>query len=142
MKRIHAVVGIVGLMAFIATGQYMDRVHDHLRQTPDVTRLLFRSTHIYLLLASIINLALGLYLSVSPIPWRRGMQRIGSLLLLAGPPLLLAGFSTEPWLSDLARPYTRPAIYGALAGIHFHLVANLGAKSDDADALIDRLGVG
>ena len=116
-------MGLVGFLAFLASGQYMDRVYDHLRGMDDTTRLLFRSTHIYLLLASLLNLALGLYLVVPPGGWRRWVQTAGSLLILAAPPLLAAGFLTEPWLEGLDRPFSRPALYGSLAGMILHLTS-------------------
>jgi hypothetical protein len=87
----------------------------------DARRLLFRSTHIYLLFGSLVNLALGLYLRPA-LGWRRWVRPVGSALVLATPFLAAAGFFTEPWLSGLERPYSRPAAYGCLAGMLLHLV--------------------
>ncbi len=123
MRRLHLVVGFVGVVAFLLTGQYMDRAHDHLRGMDPTTRMLFRSTHIYLLLASLVNLALGLYLSPTTSSWRTWLRHAGSVLVLTGPVLLGVGFFVEPWLSDLDRPYSRPALYGALAGVLLHTIA-------------------
>jgi hypothetical protein len=120
MRRLHLVVGLVGLAAFLASGQYMDLGYDHLRGLDGTTRMLFRSTHIYLLFAALLNLALGLYLVPEPAAWRRCLQRVGSALVVMAPLLLAAGFLTEPWLSGLDRPYSRPAIYGSLAGLILH----------------------
>jgi hypothetical protein len=117
----HLVVGLVGLVGFLATGQYMDKVHDHLRGMDDARRLLFRSTHLYLLFGSLVNLALGLYLAPA-VGWRSWARTGGSVLVLATPFLAAAGFFTEPWLSGLDRPYTRPAAYGCLAGMLLHLI--------------------
>jgi hypothetical protein len=122
MRRLHLAVGLTGLVAFLATGQYMDRAHDHLRGMDDARRLLFRSTHIYLLFTALLNVALGLYLPTA-VGWRWRVRLLGSGLLLAAPGLALAGFFTEPWLSGLDRPYTRPVAYGSLAGVLLHLVA-------------------
>jgi hypothetical protein len=99
----------------------MDKVHDQLRGMDDARRLLFRSAHLYLLFGSLVNLALGLYLSPAP-GWRRWVRPVGSVLILAAPFLAAAGFFTEPWLSELERPYSRPAAYGCLAGMMLHLV--------------------
>ena len=131
LRRLHLLVGLLGILAFLATGQYMDRFHDHLRGYDDTTRMLFRSTHVYLLLASVTNALLGLYLRPADARWRRGLQLVGSLALLAGPPLFLIGFCTEPYLSALARPWSRPAIYLALGGVVFHLVAAIPTRSRD-----------
>ena len=128
LRRLHLLLGIAGIVAFLATGQYMDRWHEHLRGYDDTTRMLYRSTHIYILLAAATNAMTGLYLRPAGARWRRGLQLIGSLALLAGPPLFLAGFCTEPYLSGLARPYSRPAIYLALGGVAFHLIAALPGR--------------
>lgn len=62
MKRIHFWVGVVGMLAFVCTGQYMHIFHNHLEGMADAPRMLYRSAHIYLLLSSIINLAAGVYI--------------------------------------------------------------------------------
>jgi hypothetical protein len=125
LKRLHLVVGILGIVAFLLTGQYMDRFHGHLVGMPNEQRLLFRSTHIYLLLASAINIPLGLYFQWPAGRLRRAMIAIGSVLLVAAPFILLIGFAREPWMTELARPLSRPALYGVLAGIVFHLLAGI-----------------
>ncbi len=85
MKRLHLVVGLLAFAAFLASGQYMYRRYDQLRGFDHATRLLFRSTHIYLLLTGLLNVALGLYLEPAPPGWRRWLQRLGSLFLVASP---------------------------------------------------------
>jgi hypothetical protein len=117
----HLAVGVVGVVGFLGTGQYMDLAHDHLRGMDDARRLLFRSTHLYLLFASLVNLALGLDLRPAS-GWRRWVRTAGSVLVLAAPFLAAAGFFVEPWLTGLDRPYTRPAAYGCLAGMLLHLI--------------------
>lgn len=121
MRWLHLIVGVVGVAGFLATGQYMDKVHDHLRGMDDARRLLFRSTHIYLLFGSLVNLALGLHLRPAR-GWRRWGRTAGSVLVLATPFLAAAGFFTEPWLHGLERPYSTPAVYCCLAGMVLHAV--------------------
>jgi hypothetical protein len=118
---LHLAVGLAGVVGFLGTGQYMDLVHDHLRGMDDARRLLFRSTHLYLLFTSLGNLALGLYLRPAR-GWRRWVRPVGSLLILASPFLAAAGFFTEPWLSGLERPYSRPTAYACLGGMLVHVV--------------------
>jgi hypothetical protein len=100
----------------------MDRAHDHLRGYDDARRLLFRSTHLYLLFTSLVNVALGLYARPAS-GWRRWPRNVGSLILLATPALATLAFFTEPWLDGLDRPYTRPTAYGCLAGVVLHIMA-------------------
>ena len=140
MRWLHLAVGVAGVLGFLGTGQYMDKVHDHLRGMDDARRLLFRSTHLYLLFASLVNLALGLYLRPA-LGWRWWVRPVGSVLVLAAPFLAAAGFFSEPWLSGLERPYSRPAAYGCLAGMLVHLVClSTGREPSRAepDTLEDR----
>jgi hypothetical protein len=129
LRRLHLIAGLIGLAAFLVTGLYMDRVHGHLRGYDDARRLLFRSTHIYLLLAAVANTLLGLYLVSSPTGWRRGCQLVGSMALLTTPALFLAAFCTEPWLSGIARPWTQLGAYLALGGVIFEVISAAGGSN-------------
>ncbi len=122
-RYLHLALGWGGLIAFLATGQYMDRWLDHLVGQPDQVRLLFRSTHIYLLWSALANLLVGSYWQPRLGRAAAGLQVLGSLALLAGPGLLLGGFMEEPYLTNLARPWSRPAIFLALGGSVLHAVA-------------------
>jgi len=123
LGKAHLSLGAAALILFVGTGAWMHFRYDHLRGMTDATRLLFRSTHIYLLFAALLNLAIGLNLRSVPPGWTRVAQLAGSALLLATPLLFLAGFMSEPWLGDLQRPWSRPGIYASLAGVLLHLVA-------------------
>lgn len=127
LRRLHLAWGALGIVAFLLTGQYMDRVHNHLIGQPDGVRMLFRSAHIYLLLAALMNLLLGIYGRPTQAHWARVTQTLGSLAVLAGPPLFLAAFAWEPWLAGLDRPWARPGIFLALAGGLLHALGGWSA---------------
>src|SRR5262245_59603750 len=121
MKRVHLVLGIVLVLVFLLTGQYMDYVHN--RTLPDGARVLYRSRHIYLLLNALINICLGLYVQYAQLGWRRTLQLIGSVLIMIAPVFLLAGFFYEP---PRGANHTVIAPYGIFAtaiGILLHLVS-------------------
>ena len=126
-RRLHLAVGAAALVAFVLTGQYMDRVHAHLDGMADAPRMLYRSAHIYLLFASLINLLLGVYLRAAGDAVGRLLQLAGSVALLATPVLFAIAFFTEPALDELVRPWARPAIYLSLAGTLAHVVARCDA---------------
>jgi len=128
LRRLHLLVGLAGVVLFLGTGQWMHWRYDHLHGMTDASRLLFRSTHIYLLLSALLNVGLGLYLQSARGHWPRLLQRTGSALVLAGPLLFLAAFLQEPFLGELLRPWTRPAVYGTAIGVGLHLMA-MGAGS-------------
>jgi hypothetical protein len=127
MRRLHLAVGLIALAAFLASGTYMLLGPDHLHDRDDATRLLFRSTHIYLLFAALLNLVLGLYEGPAQGGWRLWSRRVGSVLVLAAPVLLGMAFLQEPWMAGLARPYTKPAIVGSLFGVLGHLAGSTRA---------------
>jgi hypothetical protein len=131
LRNAHLVVGVLGLVIFLLTGQYMHWWHGHLLGMSDRPRLLFRSAHIYLLWSSLLNTLLGLYFRPYEVRWCRMLQGLGSLVILAGPPLLLGSFFVEPWLLELTRPFARPAIYTAFGGTLAHLVAGIGELRRD-----------
>jgi hypothetical protein len=125
----HLAIGLAGILAFLASGMFMHLRYNHLAGLEDTIRLLFRSTHIYLLLAAVLNVALGLYLIPASGSWRTWLQRVGSILVLAGPPLFAGGFLTEPWLSGLDRPWTRPGVICSFAGMLLHLISNVPSRT-------------
>jgi hypothetical protein len=135
LRRLHLLVGLATVVLFGLTGLYMHYRYDHLRGMTDATRLLFRSTHIYLLFSGLLNVAVGLNgaggTAAGGTPAGRplaggDMLRVaGSALILIGPLLFLAGFLREPFLGALARPFSRPAIYAALAGMALHWLASV-----------------
>ncbi len=111
LQRVHIIVGALGLVVFVLQGQYMDQAHDHLAGMPDATRMMYRSSHIYLLLASVLNVVLGIYRVDDTLPMKPLIRGLVSGVALLAPAALLLGFFLEPAMPDLARPFTRPALY-------------------------------
>lgn len=127
MRRFHLYFGTAIVIVFLLTGQYMEYVHN--RTLPDGPRLLYRSRHIYLLFAGLINLSIGTYLSYRPIGWRRTIQAIGSMLLAAGPALLLIGFFREPSRGANQTMLAPIGIFVTTLGTMLHLVSATRRKS-------------
>ena len=126
MRRAHFIVGVVALIGFVLSGQYMDRVLSHLVGMPDGPRLLYRSAHIYWLFAALLNLLLGAYLEVAPANWPRRVQQVASLVLLVVPGFFVASFATEPHLLGLARPWAGLGIYLSFGAVGAHLIGRWG----------------
>jgi ABC-type Na+ efflux pump permease subunit len=108
-------MGAAGIVVFLVTGQYMHHVLDHLRDMADGPRMLYRSAHIYLLLISLTNLALGNYLMPQTSQIRRIAQYITSIALILTPFVIVFGFFFESNLTNLGRPYTNIGLYGMFA---------------------------
>ncbi|MEM8983442.1 MAG: hypothetical protein AAGC71_10470 [Pseudomonadota bacterium] len=110
LARIHWLVGVLGLVAFVVQGQYLAYVVGPLADYPDGPRMLFRSSHIYLMFASVLNLALaGTHLPAAG--WARRLHQIGAAIVIAAPAVFIAGFIVEPTSGTLDRPISRLGLY-------------------------------
>ena len=124
LRRFHLLIAVAGIVAFLLTGQYMDRVHDHLQGMPDGPRLFYRSAHIYLLWSSLLNLEIGSYFVERTSTWARRAQFVGSMLVQMGPFLLGYSFFFETHNENLTREVARIAIYTSAAGAILHAVSS------------------
>lgn len=123
MKRLHVIIGLSVVVAFLFTGQYMEFHNPKVRELNDGMRMMFRSRHIYILLAGLINLGVGAYFTNRIGRWRRRLQIAGSFLIIIAPFLLLAAFFREPQYDGLQGFLTLPAIFATFIGTFFHLVS-------------------
>ena len=111
------------MVIFLLTGQYMDRVHDHLQGMPDGPRMLYRTRHIYILLSGLLHLGIGSYFKYRSESVRRIVQLLGSLLITIAPILFIIGFFREPHLSGLYAPLSKNGIILIAIGTLLHLVS-------------------
>src|ERR1044071_8278092 len=116
MKKVHLIFGLALVVAFLLTGQYMDKHFHHLVGMPDAPRLLYRTRHIFILLAGLLNLAIGAYFTYRTEAWQRTMQLLGSLLIFAASVLFLIAFFYEPGLVNLRTPLSHWGTYTIAAG--------------------------
>lgn len=126
MRRAHLIVGVLGVVVFVITGQVMARHVPDVHSLSTEVRLMYVSRHIYLLGAALVNLVLGLYLEVQPPGWRRVLQYLGSLLILVSPVSLLLAFTAEPALGMAGRSWRSfSGLIALFAGVMTHLVASV-----------------
>jgi hypothetical protein len=124
VKPAHVIVGIAGIVIFVLTGQYMAIFLHGLNDLPDGPRLLYRTSHLYLMWSALVNLLVGVYFVTATAKNARVMQAIASALVLAGPVLIIAGFFIESPANNLDRPFCGWANYFALAGVILHVFAS------------------
>ncbi len=108
MHRLHILWGSLGLLFFVATGLYM-RLVVGVEHLPDAERLLYRSSHIYIMLGFAANLFLGSCLSrrrLSVLEW------LCSALVLLAPAVLAASFFLELSRPGIDRPMANLALFG------------------------------
>jgi hypothetical protein len=129
MKLVHLVVGALVLVAFLLTGQYMDYLDVRSGRLGDATRMMYRSRHIYILLAGLVNLGVGAYFVWRAGGWRKTLQTVGSVLILIAPALMLAAFFSESGASGLRRHFTLPAIIILAIGTLCHAFSGLRPRA-------------
>ena len=89
MRRLQYIIGLAGVVAFVLSGQVLRLHHPAMHTMPDGPRMVFVSRHIYLLCASLLNLAMGMYVRIEARGWRRPVQIAGSALVRRGAGLTL-----------------------------------------------------
>ena len=128
MKYVHTVVGALVLIAFLLTGQYMDYLDVRSGRLGEATRMMYRSRHIYLLLAGLVNVGVGAYFVRRAGGWRKALQTVGSILIIAAPALMLAAFFSEAGIPGLPRHFTLPAVIFLSIGTLCHAFSGLRAR--------------
>lgn len=122
LRKIHLYVGWLCVLAFVLTGQYMERVIHPLLEASDRYRYSIRGNHVYLLLIGLLHLCLGAYQRDGGEPNRIRWQRLGSALLCLSAALVMAAFFWEN-KDGLDRPVTLAAMLSATAGTGAQLLA-------------------
>jgi hypothetical protein len=105
MRRAQFVAGILLIAGFLASGLYMDRRLNHLRGMAAGPRMLYRASHINLLLIGAANVLSGRR------PKARGVESIAAAMTIVAAAFFGIAFLTEPSYSNLWRPWTRVAVY-------------------------------
>jgi hypothetical protein len=125
VRTFHRWFGLALVVTFVLTGQYMDKVLAHLHGMAAGPHLLYRSRHIYVLMAALLHLALGAYAIRPASQGARVAQVAGSTLLTLGSALLVFAFFYDPRHADLVPldlVYSKFGIYMLAAGTVLHAV--------------------
>jgi hypothetical protein len=125
LRMAHLVVGALAVAAFLVTGLVMVGHQPPLSSMDWGDRLLFRSRHIYLLMAALVNLALGVHYALPDSRYRRAAAAAGSLLALASAPTLFFAFFAEPMASRPAGPLSALGLYALFGGVLLYALASL-----------------
>ena len=120
---LHKLTGVLTVLIFLGTGAYMRFNGPELFQSDPTLRMMFRSNHIYILMAGLLNIGIGSYLVLSRRRSRRILQLIGSGFLLVAPVLLICAFFSEPSGKRFERHLTLSAMILLLTGTLSHLLS-------------------
>lgn len=111
--KLHYWVGVLGIVAFLATGLYMHFGLDGLKETADLQRMSYRTCHIYILMMALLNLMVGIYgqaIYARATGWPRRIKFVSSGLFLIVLPMSLYSFFTEAVLAQIERPFAIGAV--------------------------------
>lgn len=125
LRMSHLAVGVIAVVAFLITGQVMGRHEPPVGDMEWAERLLFRSRHIYLLGAGLVNLALGVNYRLPDGAARRGAAIAGSLLALASALLLFFAFFAEPMAGRWPGALSMLGLQAMFAGVLLYAAASL-----------------
>ena len=117
VRTLHLLVGVGGVLAFLGTGAWMATHFPAAYAGGETIRYMYRANHVYLLLASLVSLAIGMYRGSSRPGWRGNVALAGSALVLAAPFVLLYAFFVEPAHGLPERPATLIGAVMLLAGV-------------------------
>ena len=129
LRRVHLVVGILGVVGFLLTGQVMSHHHPRMQELSAELQLMYLSRHVYVLAGALVNTVLGLYLQMQIAARRRNLQMIGSLLILPSAVFLPLAFLVEAPLGFAGRGWRSGfGLIALFVGVMTHLLASIGAS--------------
>jgi hypothetical protein len=128
MRRAQLIVGVAMVVVFLASGAYMHLRLHHLHQTPDAQRMVYRASHINLLLIGALNIAASRR-AQNTSRFAIAADRVAAMLGIAASGFFVAAFIREPLYEHLYRPWTRAAVYCTFGAAILEVVAS--RTSDD-----------
>ena len=129
MSKLHLLFGIVAFAVFLVTGRFMRADFPDKDAIEQEFRMLMRSRHIYILMAALAHILLGLYFEFRPQPAQKALQILGSIFLFAGTVLLIYAFFYETYQLHGFSDLSRSGLYMTLAGTIFHILGGIRLKS-------------
>ena len=125
LRTAHLVVGAITVGAFLVTGLVMYGHEPALSTLDWGARLLFRSRHIYILAAGLVNLSLGIRYALPEGAACRAAAIAGSLLVLVSCVLLFFAFFAEPMAGRAPGPFSMLGLYALFGGVLLNVAASL-----------------
>ena len=130
MRSLHKTIGVILVIVFLLTGQYMEFRYGEWVGVDDALRMMYRSRHVYILMAGLVNIVMGLHFTWRNKRWRKRLQAAGSAFMLIAPFALVAAFFYEPPAGMLQKSITTPAIVSLFIGTLLHLIASARQEKD------------
>jgi len=131
MKKIHLISGLVMVLIFVLSGQYLKMTLPPFEGVMDGNRMMWRASHIYLMMSAVVNVVAGMYYQPFTSVLAVWAQKIGSISVIASQAVLLAAFTIEPAQNDIERLYT---VFGCLLLLFGTFIVFLGWLYDSFKA--------
>ena len=129
MKNVHLVTGFLFAAIFAGTGAYMRATFPEAFQGDPGMRWMYRASHVYILLASLLNLGVGAQYARAA---RRKLQALSSICILGAPAVFTASFFLEPAPGRLVRPITFAGVLLCVVGTGAAVLAGRRAAAVDS----------
>jgi len=128
--RAHWLAGVLALLVFLLTGQYMLHVA-RAPQLESVPRLLLRSRHLFVMMSAVANLALA---GSRPTTIA---QKIASSLVLLSPFALTAAFFLDPVRGTRSSQLFHFSMYGVFVAGLLLAIANRPRRGTPPPRMLD-----
>ena len=102
LARAHLIIGAVGMLVFVLTGQHMSILHDGLVSMEEGRRMLKRTAHIIIMLTSLLNICIGAYAQTSNSGW---LRCVVSAVILVAPILMTLEYFFGAEDINIRRPF-------------------------------------
>ena len=130
VKKWHLYTGLMSLITFALTGQYMEHILVLSEQIGvDGQRMMYRASHMYLFFAGAINFLLGIYWRSMTTGWKVKLHYLASILFLISQPILMVAFLIEP---NAVSEHRHITFVGCLT-IFFGLLISAGVHGGSSD---------
>ena len=128
IRNWHLAVGLAGVVVFLGTGVYMRTGFPELYGANEALRYIYRANHVYVLLASLVNLALGAHFAAGRTGWRAAFATGGSILALASPVVLCFAFVVEVPEASPERTVTLLGVLALAFGVAAHVLSGAAPR--------------
>lgn len=123
LKILYLVLGIGGFVFFAWTGRYLRFGYPDKDALDTGFRVMLRSRHIFLLLFSLLEIGIGVYIRPSAKKTVLAIQWLATGLIITAHTLFIYGFFYETAVETIpATPVIHQAAYLAVAGVVLHLL--------------------
>ena len=123
LRHTHLITGLLLILFFLLSGQYMQHTLRLSEQPFDAQRMMYRASHLYLLLVGVMNTVVACYWQPFKSRFSRPIQGLSSSALLLAQAAFVVAFLTEPAVVSPDRTLTWLGCVLLLIGAGLLLIA-------------------